>query len=277
MTCWGRGARLLLRVGTCVGSGASPATLPTRFCAPLPARQAGSRRPDMRIYDAVLDALLENGGRIGQLVVVTPLGGGGTAMFGGGRGGGGSRLSPLEQRVASSGVPYLLIRAAPSDRVTDRYGEEANVVVEGVGGLPAGLSASRSQVRELPGAVGAAYAVIGVQQERHLHPAWNVTVPWSQPRLLACLRARRWPPWWRRPWPRPVATLSSRWGPRLLHPPSTWPARWQKRWPPASRWRRRRRRRRQPPPPCPPSSPLAAAGRSRRPWRRRRVGGAALL
>ncbi|EFN55007.1 hypothetical protein CHLNCDRAFT_134826 [Chlorella variabilis] len=108
--------------------------------------QAGSRRPDMRIYDAVLDALLENGGRIGQLVVVTPLGGGGTAMFGGGRGGGGSRLSPLEQRVASSGVPYLLIRAAPSDRVTDRYGEEANVVVEGVGGLPAGLSASRSQV-----------------------------------------------------------------------------------------------------------------------------------
>ncbi|KAI3438124.1 hypothetical protein D9Q98_000565 [Chlorella vulgaris] len=111
--------------------------------------QAGSRRPDLRVYDAVLDALLENSSRIGQLVVVTPLGGGGGTGFfgGGGRGGGGSsRLSALEQRVVDSGVSYLLVRAAPSDRVTDRYGEEANVVVEGLGGLPSGLQASRSQV-----------------------------------------------------------------------------------------------------------------------------------
>jgi hypothetical protein len=50
----------------------------------------------------VLEALLENADRIGQLVVVSPLGGGGTAMFGRG-GGGGGRLSSLEQRVVSSG------------------------------------------------------------------------------------------------------------------------------------------------------------------------------
>ncbi len=31
--------------------------------------QAGSRRPDLRIYDAVVEALLENAGRIAQLVV----------------------------------------------------------------------------------------------------------------------------------------------------------------------------------------------------------------
>lgn len=31
--------------------------------------QAGSRRPDLRIYDAVVEALLENAGRISQLVV----------------------------------------------------------------------------------------------------------------------------------------------------------------------------------------------------------------
>jgi hypothetical protein len=119
------------------------------ICMNLLYMQAGSRRPDLRVYDAVLDALLENSSRIGQLVVVTPLGGGGGTGFfgGGGRGGGGSsRLSALEQRVVDSGVSYLLVRAAPSDRVTDRYGEEANVVVEGLGGLPSGLQASRSQV-----------------------------------------------------------------------------------------------------------------------------------
>ena len=98
----------------------------------------------MRVYDAVVGALLELGNRIGQLVVVTPLGGGGQ-LFGGR--GGGPRLSGLEQRVADSGVPYLIVRAASSDRVTERYGEEANVVVAGLGGLPANLSASRSQVR----------------------------------------------------------------------------------------------------------------------------------
>ena len=60
--------------------------------------QAGNRRPDLRIYDAVVDALLENAGRIAQLVLVTPQGGGGTQIFG--RGGGGSgRLSPLEAKV----------------------------------------------------------------------------------------------------------------------------------------------------------------------------------
>lgn len=104
----------------------------------------------MRVYESVLDALLENSGRIGQLVVVSPLGGagGGTMFFGGGRGSarGGARLSALEQRVVDSGVPYVLVRAAPSDRVSDRYGEEAGVVVEGLGGLPSGLQASRAQV-----------------------------------------------------------------------------------------------------------------------------------
>ncbi|PSC72129.1 TIC chloroplastic [Micractinium conductrix] len=107
--------------------------------------QAGNRRPDLRIYDAVVDALLENAGRIAQLVLVTPQGGGGTQIFG--RGGGGSgRLSPLEAKVAESGVGYLIVRAAPSDRVTDRYGEQANVVVAPAGELPSGLQASRAQV-----------------------------------------------------------------------------------------------------------------------------------
>ncbi|PRW57034.1 TIC chloroplastic [Chlorella sorokiniana] len=109
--------------------------------------QAGSRRPDLRIYDAVLEALLENAGRIAQLVVVTPLGGGGGGgFFGGGGGASGGRLSNLERRVVESGVDYLVVRAAPSDRVTDRYGEQANVVVAPVGRLPGNLQASRAQV-----------------------------------------------------------------------------------------------------------------------------------
>jgi hypothetical protein len=54
----------------------------------------------------------------------------------------------LEQRVVSSGCSYLLIRAAPSDRVTDRYSEQANLVVAaGPGGLAGNLQASRAQVR----------------------------------------------------------------------------------------------------------------------------------
>lgn len=43
-------------------------------------------------------------------------------------------------------MDYLVVRAAPSDRVTDRYGAQANVVVAPVGRLPGGLQASRSQV-----------------------------------------------------------------------------------------------------------------------------------
>ncbi|KAL4441245.1 hypothetical protein ABPG77_011482 [Micractinium sp. CCAP 211/92] len=107
--------------------------------------QAGNRRPDLRVYDSVVDALLENTSKIGQLVVVTPQGGGGTQLFGRG-GGGGARLSPLEAKVAESGADYLIVRAAPSDRVTDRYGEQANVVVAPAGRLPSGLQASRAQV-----------------------------------------------------------------------------------------------------------------------------------
>lgn len=97
------------------------------------------------MYDSVVDALLENTSKIGQLVVVTPQGGGGTQLFGRG-GGGGARLSPLETKVAESGADYLIVRAAPSDRVTDRYGEQANVVVAPAGRLPSGLQASRAQV-----------------------------------------------------------------------------------------------------------------------------------
>lgn len=107
--------------------------------------QAGSRRPDLRVYDAVVDALLESASKIGQLVVVTPQGGGGNQLFGRG-GGSGARLSPLEAKVADSGADYLIVRAAPSDRVTDRYGEQANLVVAPAGRLPSGLQASRAQV-----------------------------------------------------------------------------------------------------------------------------------
>ena len=115
----------------------------------MPYLQAGSRKPDLRLYDAVLAALLENAARISQLVVVTPVAGGsGTGIFGRAGGASGGRLSALEQAVVDSGRPYLIVRAAPSDRVTDRYGEEANLVVAGFGGLPSGLQASRSQVRE---------------------------------------------------------------------------------------------------------------------------------
>ena len=45
-------------------------------------------------------------------------------------------------------MDYLVVRAAPSDRVTDRYGEQANVVVTSVGRLPGNLQASRAQVRD---------------------------------------------------------------------------------------------------------------------------------
>lgn len=121
----------------------------TRACACrapcLP--QAGSRRPDLRIYDAVVEALLENSGRISQLVVVTPLGGGGGGFFGGGGAKGGQRLSSVERAVVDSGLDYLIVRAAPSDRVTDRYGEQAGTVVAPAGGLPSSLQVSRSQVR----------------------------------------------------------------------------------------------------------------------------------
>lgn len=48
--------------------------------------------------------------------------------------------------MVESGVDYLVVRAAPSDRVTDRYGEQANVVVAPVGRLPNNLQASRAQV-----------------------------------------------------------------------------------------------------------------------------------
>lgn len=98
------------------------------------------------MYDSVVDALLDNASKIGQLVVVTPQGGGGGQLFGRGGGGSGARLSPLEAKVAASGANYLIVRAAPSDRVTDRYGEQANLVVAPAGGLPSGLQASRAQV-----------------------------------------------------------------------------------------------------------------------------------
>ena len=53
---------------------------------------------------------------------------------------------PLPQ-VVESGVDFLVVRAAPSDRVTDRYGEQANVVVAPAGRLPNNLQVSRAQVR----------------------------------------------------------------------------------------------------------------------------------
>ena len=49
-------------------------------------------------------------------------------------------------QVVESGLSYLIVRTASSDRVPDRYGEEASPVVAGLGALPAGLSISRSQV-----------------------------------------------------------------------------------------------------------------------------------
>ena len=58
---------------------------------------------------------------------------------------------------------YLIVRAAPSDRVTDRYGEQANVVVAPAGELPSGLQASRAQVRSWGGAAGAEAGVAGRQ------------------------------------------------------------------------------------------------------------------
>lgn len=56
--------------------------------------------------------------------------------------------------MVESGVDYLLVRAAPSDRVTDRYGAQANVVVAPVGRLPGGLQASRSQARRMGRGLG---------------------------------------------------------------------------------------------------------------------------
>lgn len=50
-------------------------------------------------------------------------------------------------QVVESGVDFLVVRAAPSDRVTDRYGEQANVVVAPAGRLPNNLQISRTQVR----------------------------------------------------------------------------------------------------------------------------------
>lgn len=44
-------------------------------------------------------------------------------------------------------MDFLVVRAAPSDRVTDRYGEQANVVVAPAGRLPNNLQISRTQVR----------------------------------------------------------------------------------------------------------------------------------
>lgn len=143
--------------------------------------QAGNRRPDLRIYDAVVEALLENAGRISQLVVVTPLGGGGgTGFFKGGGGGGAGRLSPLERAVVESGVDYLVVRAAPSDRVTDRYGEQAATVVAPAGSLPGGLQASRSQVC----ARGAAAVAEAAQQS--CFGGWTCSVAVWQPAGRQC-------------------------------------------------------------------------------------------
>lgn len=50
-------------------------------------------------------------------------------------------------QVVDSGLNYLIVRTAATDKVPDEYGAEANPVVAGLGSLPAGLSVSRSQVR----------------------------------------------------------------------------------------------------------------------------------
>lgn len=132
------------RRGSSAGASSHPPTHATAS-AHASNRQAGSRKPDLRIYDAVVEALLENADRISQLVLVTPAsGGGGGGLF---KGGGGGRMSNVERAVVESGVEYLIVRAAPSDRVTDRYGEQAATLVGPAGTLPSGLQASRSQVR----------------------------------------------------------------------------------------------------------------------------------
>lgn len=133
-----------------------------------------------------VEALTTAGKKVAQLVLVTPVGGPtGTGIFG--FGAGKSRpnvLSKLEQQVCrsralpcgnikltaqllsgaggsdgwcqkrlhavqvvDSGLPYLIVRTAVSDKVPDRYAEQANVVVASFGSLPQGLSVARSQVR----------------------------------------------------------------------------------------------------------------------------------
>ena len=111
---------------------------------------SGKRRADAGVLARVLEAILENGKRVSQMVLVSPLGGGGGGggFLGGGKAKSGGRLSALEQQVVESGVPYLIVRAASPDKVTDRYGGEASIVAGPPGSLPASLQASRAQVAE---------------------------------------------------------------------------------------------------------------------------------
>ncbi|GAB4819043.1 hypothetical protein N2152v2_006089 [Parachlorella kessleri] len=104
------------------------------------------RRADPKQAQRAVAALAANGNGLAQLVLVTPVGGvGGTGIFNLGKPRPGA-LSKLEEQLVESGVNYVIVRTASSERVTDSYAAEANPVVTGLGALPEGLSVSRSQV-----------------------------------------------------------------------------------------------------------------------------------
>ena len=154
---------------------AMPASWPA--CCPPRARTrvvlalgdvAGGRRSDQRVSSAVLEAIQANRNRIGQLVVISPAGGG-TGVFGRAGGAGAPRLTPLEQAVVDSRLPYLLVRTATL--VDDRSSGEAGLVAAaGLGGVPSSLAVSRAKVAKavvaaISQAAGSAIIELGASDE----------------------------------------------------------------------------------------------------------------
>ena len=129
---------------------------------------AGGRRSDQRVSSAVLEAIQANRNRIGQLVVISPAGGG-TGVFGRAGGAGAPRLTPLEQAVVDSRLPYLLVRTATL--VDDRSSGEAGLVAAaGLGGVPSSLAVSRAKVAKavvaaISQAAGSAIIELGASDE----------------------------------------------------------------------------------------------------------------